>query len=158
MHAQAYHLYIWDPPPLSPSHLFCKKLNLKLAFIHSHLISVHTGKETAFSSGSILKTSLCKIAKRQIGGLVKCVISAGLGMRYTDGKSRRHLQSPIIWDNDGVLKLSEIMVVFGNTCKSSRFGHTVLIICLGQTGKLGSGRKQVQPNAFKYFYGLPLMV
>ena len=86
---------------------------------------------------------LWRKAKHKIGDLLKCVISVGLGMKYTDSKGRRQPQSPIISDNGGVW---EYLQIIGGM--RGRFGHRVLM-CLRQRGKVGSGRKQVRPIALK---------
>ena len=48
-------------------------------------------------------------AKHKIGDLLKCVISVGLGMKYTDSKGRGQPQSPIISDNGGVWEYLQII-------------------------------------------------
>ena len=52
---------------------------------------------------------LWRKAKHKIGDLLKCVISVGLGMKYTDSKGRRQPQSPIISDNGGVWEYLQII-------------------------------------------------
>ena len=70
----------------------------------------------AFSSATILKTWLViTMLRRKIGDLLKCVISVGLGMKYTDSKGRRQPQSPIISDNGGVWKYLQIIGGFGHS-------------------------------------------
>ena len=74
----------------------------------------------AFSSATIFNTWLVimmlrRKAKHLIGDLLKCVISVGLGMKYTDSKGRRQPQSPIISDNGGVWKYLQIIGGFGHS-------------------------------------------
>ena len=58
---------------------------------------------------------LWRKAKHKIGDLLKCVISVGLGMKYTDSKGRGQPQSPIISDNGGVWEYLQIIGGRGGT-------------------------------------------
>ena len=100
---------IFENPPL-PLSAILQKLNLRLAFIHSHLICLifTQGRDVVYMKHCLKSWWRWFIAVLEKSPKVKLSIYINVFLRwvwgssFTDGKRRRHTQSPIISDNDGV--------------------------------------------------------